>query len=288
MGKDALLWISQLSRKQVTSTERAILTAYANLAGRHGECFASNETIARAVDTERQYVVRCKKRLLAKGLLVQAKTPRFKTETKWYVLPVGCAELGLSPAVLKNSLEDANLSTSARGRVSSLIRIKKDKTKGRAISPAKRPVRLHKSEPLPSEKENGIRTKNNSEAATPRFTTSVAVTATERVCAVSEEKREHLAPPPRRVDVRAIMDAWFCVFWQAFPRKQRKAETYALFMRLKPSHHLVGMMLAAIDAAKSSGEWDDQQYIPLPTKWLSDRRWLDDYAPPKKVRRLVL
>lgn len=35
-------------------------------------------------------------------------------------------------------------------------------------------------------------------------------------------------------------------------------------------------MLAAIEKAKTSGRWDNAEYIPYPSTWLNAHGWLDD------------
>lgn len=68
-------------------------------------------------------------------------------------------------------------------------------------------------------------------------------------------------------------------FWQAYPRKVGKDAAWAVFQRKGPDDDLTDAMIAAVDRAKRSAQWqkDDGQFIPHPRTWLSQGRWQDGH-----------
>ena len=79
----------------------------------------------------------------------------------------------------------------------------------------------------------------------------------------------------------------FDAFWQAYPRKTAKGAAEAAWRKLKPDEPLVARMLAAVEVAKQSAQWqrDGGQYIPLPSTWLNQRRWEDEHVAPTLSER---
>lgn len=77
-----------------------------------------------------------------------------------------------------------------------------------------------------------------------------------------------------------LMDR-FAVFWEAYPKKRKKAKAEAAWKVLKPDDNLLGRMLSALNTACKSAEWTKSggQYIPHPGNWLEDKGWEDDYTP---------
>lgn len=72
----------------------------------------------------------------------------------------------------------------------------------------------------------------------------------------------------------------FSEFWAAYPRKVGKEAARKSWRRIKPSETLLVKILSAIDKAKNSSQWqnDNGQYIPNPATWLNQGRW-DDELP---------
>ena len=75
-------------------------------------------------------------------------------------------------------------------------------------------------------------------------------------------------------------------FWPAYPRKVKKPKARAAWAkigeRLVPDtaagNKLLGRMLDALDDAKASDEWQEEngRFIPHPTSWLNAQRWEDE------------
>lgn len=79
--------------------------------------------------------------------------------------------------------------------------------------------------------------------------------------------------------------ARFEKFWQAYPRHTDKQRAVKAWGKIRPDDTLLDRMLAAIAQQKQSDQWtrDGGAYIPHPSTWLTQQRWLDEM--PKAVPR---
>lgn len=70
----------------------------------------------------------------------------------------------------------------------------------------------------------------------------------------------------------------FASFWEAYPRKDGKADAQAAWNKLKPNQDLLKTMLSAIETAKKSEQWTKEKgtFIPMPATYLRKRRWEDE------------
>lgn len=77
-----------------------------------------------------------------------------------------------------------------------------------------------------------------------------------------------------------ITDSQFTLFWESYPKKVDKGKAFTAWTKLcnKPAKTRPTMqtLLKAIQEQKKSERWQDSQFIPLPTTWLNNNRWLDD------------
>ena len=87
------------------------------------------------------------------------------------------------------------------------------------------------------------------------------------------------SPPGERED--APIDE-FERFWEAYPRKEAKANAKKAWMRARLDGVLdlseIDAIIAAVDKAKASRQWqqDSGRYIPLPANYISSARWKDE------------
>ena len=88
---------------------------------------------------------------------------------------------------------------------------------------------------------------------------------------------------PSRARISAI-EKRFNEFWAAYPRKVGKGGAQKVWSKIKPTAELHAKILAAVDIAKRSVEWqkDNGKFIPHPTTWLNQGRWDDELTPAKK------
>jgi uncharacterized protein YdaU (DUF1376 family) len=69
----------------------------------------------------------------------------------------------------------------------------------------------------------------------------------------------------------------FVRFWEEYPRKEAKKKTLSAWKSLAIPDRLAAY--AGIARWKTSGRWDDLQFVPLPTTYLNGRRWEDELKP---------
>ncbi len=77
------------------------------------------------------------------------------------------------------------------------------------------------------------------------------------------------------------------IFWKVYPRKEGKGACEKWWLQNKPDDVLLDTMLAKIERAKKTRQWqrDEGQYVPMPLTWLNQKRWEDDYPSPAKQQR---
>ena len=73
------------------------------------------------------------------------------------------------------------------------------------------------------------------------------------------------------------VETGFEIFWAAYPKKTSKPAATKAWAKLKPNEETVRTMLAAIEEAKKTTDWqkDGGKYVPYPATWLNNRRWED-------------
>ena len=62
-------------------------------------------------------------------------------------------------------------------------------------------------------------------------------------------------------------------FWKVYPKKVAKKEAFKAFKKIKTP---VSVLIEAVEKQKKSEQWmrDHGQYIPYPTTWLNQERWI--------------
>ena len=82
--------------------------------------------------------------------------------------------------------------------------------------------------------------------------------------------------PPKGAE--SVLKELFKKFWNEYPRKASKTKAFEAFKRLKPTTELLTTMLEALNVQKQSDQWAKEagKFIPLPTTWLNQKRWLDE------------
>ncbi len=72
----------------------------------------------------------------------------------------------------------------------------------------------------------------------------------------------------------------FEVFWKAYPKRKSKGQAEKAFAKVNPDEQLLATMLATIERAKKSVDWqkDDGKFIPYPATWLNAKGWEDEFT----------
>lgn len=70
-----------------------------------------------------------------------------------------------------------------------------------------------------------------------------------------------------------VQEADFEAFWKVYPKKVAKKEAFKAFKKIKTP---VSVLIEAVEKQKKSDQWtrDHGQYIPYPTTWLNQERWI--------------
>jgi hypothetical protein len=86
-------------------------------------------------------------------------------------------------------------------------------------------------------------------------------------------------------DTRACADQ-FEIFYNAYPKKRSKGQAEKAWNKINPSEQLLATMLAKIERAKTSEDWqkDNGRFIPHPATWLNAKGWEDEISTPKSKR----
>ena len=71
----------------------------------------------------------------------------------------------------------------------------------------------------------------------------------------------------------------FSIFWTAYPKKKSKGQAEKAFAKVNPDEQLLATMLATIEQATKSEDWqkDGGKFIPHPATWLNAKGWEDEF-----------
>jgi hypothetical protein len=103
-------------------------------------------------------------------------------------------------------------------------------------------------------------------------------TGVARVSNVIELEQQGEHHDDRAVPRATTLAASFARFWDEYPRRRNKGDAWKAWRALKPGEHLAGVILQAVQRAKTSVQWrkDAGQFIPYPATWLRARGWEDE------------
>ena len=73
-------------------------------------------------------------------------------------------------------------------------------------------------------------------------------------------------------------------FWMAYPKKQGKVAAQRAWAALKPGDQLAELITENVRRRRGTQDWQKEngRYVPLPTTYLSGRRWEDELPEPKR------
>lgn len=97
----------------------------------------------------------------------------------------------------------------------------------------------------------------------------------------SGQNPDHILPLPlpkkELLTHEGVFDSetWFTRFWEPYPRKGNKPGTRVEWDRQVVDESTAAAVVAGMMAWKKSGEWSNLNYVPLPSSFLSQRRWQD-------------
>ncbi|MDY0278565.1 MAG: hypothetical protein RBQ97_10840 [Acholeplasma sp.] len=74
-------------------------------------------------------------------------------------------------------------------------------------------------------------------------------------------------------------------FWKAYPKKVGKLDCLKIFNRRKYDEQTVIKMIQALEWQKYLEQWQNKKYIPNPSTWLNQGRWLDEMDESLMVKQ---
>ena len=70
----------------------------------------------------------------------------------------------------------------------------------------------------------------------------------------------------------------FVQFWNAYPKKTNRSAAESAWISLNPDEALAAKIIRAVAAQRRADDWNRGagRFIPLPAKWITERRWEDE------------
>lgn len=124
--------------------------------------------------------------------------------------------------------------------------------------------------------------KNELITIAPRSVTSCAKMAHDHVpnCHIACAKMAHNTNKDTNIDTlkENIKEKAFETFWEAYPKKRGKGAAEKAFGKVAAVK--LEVLLEAIEKQKGSHDWikEEGQFIPNPSTWLNQKRWLDELS----------
>lgn len=90
-------------------------------------------------------------------------------------------------------------------------------------------------------------------------------------------KQDKTRQDKKRKNTKKENPAGFDRFWQAYPRKDGKANALKSWRKISPDEALLETIIDAVTRQKQGPNWQKEggKYIPFPATWLNQRRWED-------------
>ncbi|MBU9661855.1 replication protein [Burkholderia multivorans] len=98
----------------------------------------------------------------------------------------------------------------------------------------------------------------------------------ESITTRDNSKRKDQETTPRETLSRSLRDR-FEMFWAAYPKKRSKDKAEKAFAKRNPDEQLFSDLMAGLERAKTSEQWQNPQFIPHAATWLNAGGWMDEY-----------
>ena len=229
-----------LRYKGLSSTAKLLWARLAQYAGKNGECFPSQKTLAEELGITERQIITMLKQLVAKGFIKQEKPKGLdklvhKTSRYYFlwhkyfdISQTSDGNQMCSPESEENftSESEENFTSSERESIEKEREYKEKEDGSLFPSPLKGKNLLKKNPPL---KEKIL-----------------------------------------------LLEEGFNKFWTIYPWKVAKAPAFKAWTKLCPDSSLLEIILSAVEAHKKTKQWQDKQFIPRPLTWLNQKRWEDE------------
>ncbi len=89
-------------------------------------------------------------------------------------------------------------------------------------------------------------------------------------------KRKDQETTPRETLSRSLRER-FEIFWECYPRKRSKKAAEKAFAKVNPDEQLFKDLMAGLERAKTSEQWQNPKFQPHAATWLNDGGWMDEF-----------
>ncbi|MPW17904.1 hypothetical protein GCT13_13390 [Paraburkholderia sp. CNPSo 3157] len=98
----------------------------------------------------------------------------------------------------------------------------------------------------------------------------------ETITTKDNPKRNNQKTTPKENLSRSLRDR-FEIFWAAYPKKRSKDKAEKAFAKRNPDEQLFNDLMAGLERAKTSEQWQNPQFIPHAATWLNGGGWMDEF-----------
>nr|DAH87969.1 MAG TPA: replication protein O [Caudoviricetes sp.] len=89
-------------------------------------------------------------------------------------------------------------------------------------------------------------------------------------------KRHSQKTTPKENLSRSLRER-FEIFWECYPRKRSKKAAEKAFAKVNPDEQLFNDLMAGLERAKTSEQWQNPKFQPHAATWLNDGGWMDEF-----------
>lgn len=97
----------------------------------------------------------------------------------------------------------------------------------------------------------------------------------ETITTKDNSKRKDQKTTPKENLSRSLRER-FEIFWASYPRKKSKTTAEKAFAKRNPDEQLFNDLMAGLERAKTSAQWQNPQFIPHAGTWLNAGGWMDE------------
>jgi phage replication O-like protein O len=97
----------------------------------------------------------------------------------------------------------------------------------------------------------------------------------ETITTKDNSKRKDQKTTPKENLSRSLRER-FEILWAAYPKKRSKDKAEKAFAKRNPDEQLFNDLMAGLERAKTSEQWQNPQFIPHAATWLNAGGWMDE------------
>ncbi|MEW9586506.1 replication protein [Paraburkholderia sp. DGU8] len=91
-----------------------------------------------------------------------------------------------------------------------------------------------------------------------------------------DNSKKHSQKTTPKEDLSRSLRERFEIFWAAYPKKKSKTTAEKAFAKRNPDEQLFNDLMAGLERATTSEQWQNPQFIPHAGTWLNAGGWMDE------------